>query len=300
MDKIKVLMVDDEAQFRETTSKILMRRGYETTVAGSGEEALQILKKESHDVVVLDIKMPGMDGHQALAEIRKVDPNIQVIMLTGHGQLQSAKESWEKGAFDYLSKPCDIDRLSSRIQDAYNISHKVKREEKNARDLMIPLADYTTLHEDQSVKEGIEALQKSFMDLMATSRIMQTGHRSILILDKRGELVGVLSIRDLIAGIRPGYLSAPRPSTAGTFEYSRMFWTGLFTKQAKDLAKKKVSEIMSDPPQAVDENANLMEIANYLYESEERRVVVTRQGKVVGVIREQEIFFELANIILGN
>lgn len=72
-DKIKVLMVDDEEQFRATTSKILNRKGFDTTLAGTGEEALAILKKSPQDVVVLDVKMPGMDGHQTLAEIRKID-----------------------------------------------------------------------------------------------------------------------------------------------------------------------------------------------------------------------------------
>ena len=81
--KIRVLMVDDEEQFRSTTSKILTRRGYETTVAESGEAAIQILKKSSQDVIVLDVKMPGMDGHDALREIKKIDPKVQVIMLTG-------------------------------------------------------------------------------------------------------------------------------------------------------------------------------------------------------------------------
>jgi len=100
---IRVLMVDDEEQFRSTTSKTLTRRGFDTTVAESGEAAVKILKESEQDVVVLDVKMPGMDGHEALREIRKIDPHVKVIMLTGHGTMASAKESLEDEAFDYLS-----------------------------------------------------------------------------------------------------------------------------------------------------------------------------------------------------
>ncbi|MBU2548312.1 MAG: response regulator [Proteobacteria bacterium] len=300
MDKIKVLMVDDEVQFRETTSRILNRRGYLTTVAGTGEEAVAILKSDRHDVVVLDIRMPGMDGHQALAEIKRIDPDIQVIMLTGHGGEESALESLEKDAFDYLSKPCDIDRLAARIKDAYSIGRKEKQTEKRARDVMIPVEEYTTVGPESSIREGIEKLNRSFMSLISTSRLMQTGHRSILVMGGKNDLVGVLSIMDLIEGLRPAYLSAPKPSMAFSMEYSAMFWTGLFTKQARDLGKKKVGDIMSPPPPGIDENANLMEAADMLYKEESRRLVVKRGDKVIGVVREQEVFFELARIILEN
>ena len=131
--KIRVLMVDDEEQFRSTTSKILTRRGYQTTVAESGEAAIGILKKSAQDVVVLDVKMPGMDGHEALREIKKIDPNVQVIMLTGHGTMDSAKTSLEDEAFDYLNKPCDMDLLASKINDAFNGTVKGVKEEKKSR-----------------------------------------------------------------------------------------------------------------------------------------------------------------------
>ncbi|MFH1138117.1 MAG: response regulator [Pseudomonadota bacterium] len=298
MAKIKVLMVDDEVQFRETTSKILTRRGYETTMAGTGEEAINILKKTPHDVVVLDIKMPGMGGEEALAAIKKIDAKTQVIMLTGHGGLESARKSLGRDAFDYLSKPCDLDRLTARINDAYSIGRQDMKGEKKAADIMIPLADYTTIGPDASVKEGIMALNRSFGELASTSRLMQAGHRSIMVLDKKGELVGILTIMDLVEALRPAYLSAPKPSTADNLHFSAMFWSGLFTAQAKALAGKKISDVMSDPPPTVDINANLMETANLMFETEARRLAVVGSGKVVGVVREQEIFFELARIIL--
>lgn len=298
MQKIKVLMVDDEAQFRETTSKILTRRGYETTMAGTGEEAMAILEKAHHDVVVLDIKMPGMGGHETLTRIKQAHPGIQVIMLTGHGDLESAQTSFHREAFDYLTKPCDIDRLAARINDAFTMARTGRRPEKKARDIMISLDDYTTIQPDRSVREGIEQLKNSFDSLISTDKLMQTGHRSILVLNDRGNLVGVLGINDLIAALRPAYLSAPKPSMADSMQYSTMFWTGLFTVQAKQLAGRKVAEIMSPPPQKVDADANLMELANLLYEHDCRRLVVEEERQVIGVVREQEIFFETAHIIL--
>ena len=131
--KIRVLMVDDEEQFRATTSKILTRKGYETTMAGSGEEAIEILRKNPQDVVILDIKMPGMDGHQTLEEIKKIDADIPVIMLTGHGALESAKESLKLGAVDYLSKPCEIDLLAAKINDVHAMAKKGIREQCTPR-----------------------------------------------------------------------------------------------------------------------------------------------------------------------
>lgn len=299
-EKIKVLMVDDEEQFRTTTSKILSRRGYETTVAGSGEEALEILEQSHHDVVILDIKMPGIDGHEALARIKKINPDVQVIMLTGHGGLESAKQSLRHGAFDYLKKPCEIDLLDSKIKDAYGAVQKDVKVEKKAGDIMIPVEDYTTIDADRTIKEGIEALKRSYESPVSTSRIMETGHRSILVFDKKGALAGILSILDLVKAIQPSYLSAPKPSMADSTVYSPMFWTGLFASQAKGLVDKKIRDVMSEPPPSLDEETNLMEIANMIYNENIRRLAITHKEKVVGVVREQEIFFEMARIILGT
>ncbi len=299
-EKIKVLMVDDEDQFRSTTAKILSRKGYDTTMAASGEEALEILETSDQDVVVLDIKMPGMDGHEVLVRIKEMRPDIQVIMLTGHGTMDSAKESLKHKAFEYLNKPCDIDLLTAKINDAYRISKGGISEEKTARDIMIPLKEYTTIKADSTVREGIEHLKRSYEDFVATGRIMETGHRSILVFNLEGVLVGILSILDLIQALRPAYLSAPKPSMADSLHYSPMFWSGLFTSQAKALLKMKVWDVMSEPPPMVEEDANLMEIAEIMYTTGARRLGVIGREKVVGVVREQEIFFEIAGIALES
>ena len=298
--KIKVLMVDDEEKFRATTKKLLKRRGFETIMAESGEVAIDKLK-EHPDVVILDIRMPGMDGHQALKEIRSLSPALPVIMLTGHGDLPSAQEALSEGAFDYLSKPCDIDVLSAKIHEAYQQGLKDGPPEENrVKDVMIPIEDYTTLERDQTVKEAILKLKRSFLTKVSTERIMETGHRSILVFNKKGEVKGVLTIKDLLRAIMPAYMNAPKPSTADSIQYSPMFWQGLFTREVKNLVKKRVDEVMSPTPLSIDGESNLMEAAYTMVTHKVRRLVVLSEGKVVGMIREQDLFFEMEKIQRGE
>lgn len=297
--KIKVLMVDDETQFRETTRKILNKKGFDTLMAANGREALAQLDQHP-DVVVLDIRMPDMDGNTTLSEIQKRSPGLPVIMLTGHGADASARDALAQGAFDYLSKPCDIDLLAARITDAsrHKDFTKVRDGERPVGDVMIPMQEYTTLTEDQTVAEGIAALRKSFTPQIHTSRILETGHRSLLVFDRQGELKGILAIMDLLEGILPAYLSAPKPSTADSLQYSPMFWTGMFTREARQIAAMPVGDLMSPAPPTIDAQANLMEAAYMMVHDRCRRLIVLRDGRVVGVIREQDLFFELERVLL--
>jgi DNA-binding NtrC family response regulator len=114
-----VLLVDDELEFLETLVKRLTKRGLNISTAKSGEDALKIIGGKGIDVAVLDVRMPGMDGIQTLREIKKTDPLMEVIMLTGHASVEVAIEGMELGAFDYLMKPADIDELFYKLQDAF-------------------------------------------------------------------------------------------------------------------------------------------------------------------------------------
>jgi DNA-binding response OmpR family regulator len=298
-EKIRVLMVDDEERFRETTARLLSNRGFETTIAGSGEEALEILETRPQDVVVLDIKMPGLDGHQVLSKIKSQSPETQVIMLTGHGSANSARAALSQRAYDYLSKPCDIDILTAKITAAHmDRTSGGKRREKTVRDIMIHVDDYSKVSIDDTVQHAVLTLMASFNKFISSGRIMETGHRSVLVYDQHETVVGIVGITDLIRALRPDYLSAAKPSTADSMQYSAMFWEGLFTAQAQKLAKKTVGEIMSDTPLCVDHGMNLMEVADTMFTSQIRRLIVTDDQKIIGVVREQEIFFEIANIIV--
>ncbi len=295
-DKIKVLMVDDEEQFRATTKKILDKRGFDTIVAASGEEAIDKVK-DKPDVVILDIKMPGIDGHEALREIKKLSPDLPVIMLTGHGAMPSAKEALATGAFDYLAKPCDIDILAGKITDAYRRKDEKVPVERKVGDVMVPIESYSTINQDQTVKDAILKLKDSFSTTVTTSRIMETLHRSMLVFDDKGKVKGVLTPGDIIEGLKPAYLRAPKISMADTIEFSPMFWTGMFSTQVKELAKMKISQIMSPAPPTIDAGENLMEAAHAMMENKVARLAVTRGGEVVGVIRHQDMFFEIEKVM---
>ncbi len=119
MNECNVLLVDDEVDFLETLTKRLRRRNVNTFEAINSHEAFQVLQHEAIDVVVLDVKMPGIDGIQALREIKRLYPSVEVIMLTGHANVEVALEGMELGAFDYLMKPMDTDELLYKIQDAH-------------------------------------------------------------------------------------------------------------------------------------------------------------------------------------
>lgn len=299
MSKIRILMVDDEERFRTITAKILERKGFETIVAESGETALERLS-ESPDVVILDVRMGAMDGHETLREIKKLHPDLPVIMLTGHGAMPSAQKALNEGAYDYLAKPCDIDLLAAKVQDAVQSKKGTPRSEKLVRDIMIPIESYTSIREDSTVKEAIAALEKAHQEREFTDRIMDTGHRSLLVFGINGELTGILSPRDLIRATRPAYLSAPRPSTADTLQYSTMFWEGLFTSRVREIMNLEVAEIMSGRPPQIDADTNLMEAADAMSCERRRRVAVMEKGTIIGVVREQELFYEIASIISAS
>ena len=131
VDAIRVMLVDDEADFLNTLTKRLKRRKLVVTDAKSGEDALSILGQNPVDIVVLDVRMPGIDGVETLKEIKKQFPLIEVIMLTGHASVEVAVQGMELGAFDYLMKPMDIDELVYKIEDAYK-SKRIQEDKLNA------------------------------------------------------------------------------------------------------------------------------------------------------------------------
>lgn len=119
MSKPFVMLVDDEVSFVETMTKRLEKRGFSIIQAYDGSEALEKLDKNRNlDVIILDVKMPGMDGLETLKEIKKAHPIMEVIMLTGHATVESAIEGMKFGAFDYLMKPCEIEQLILKVEAA--------------------------------------------------------------------------------------------------------------------------------------------------------------------------------------
>ncbi len=129
MSIANVLLVDDEVSFVETFSERLVMRNLEISAAFSGEAALQVLEKNHNiEVIILDVKMPGMDGIETLVQIKKKLPLVEVIMLSGHADVESAIDGMRQGAFDYLMKPCDIDQIVAKVTAA--AAKKRNHEEK--------------------------------------------------------------------------------------------------------------------------------------------------------------------------
>jgi DNA-binding response OmpR family regulator len=145
---MKVLLVDDEIEFVNTLSNRLGMRGIQTDVVHDGEQALEYVKKQEPDVIVLDLKMPGIYGMEVLRRLSKTNPNIQVVILTGHGTDRDEQEAQRLKAFDYLSKPADIETLADRIKGAY----KFKMEKMMAAVAFAEQGEFDTARE--IVKEG--------------------------------------------------------------------------------------------------------------------------------------------------
>jgi len=128
----RVLVVDDEVDFLETVVNRLKKRKFEAEGVTSGEAAVELLKAKPFDVVVLDMKMPGgMDGIETFREMRKIQPYVEVILLTGHASVETSIEGMKLGAFDYLLKPVKFEELLAKLAAA--IEKRVSRERKSGR-----------------------------------------------------------------------------------------------------------------------------------------------------------------------
>ena len=126
MEKLKVLLVDDEEDFVSTLSERLQLRNITTLVATDGEEALQIIDTDKPPVVVLDVLMPGMGGLDVLRQIKRSYPRIQVIILTGRGSTKEGIKGMRLGAFDYLMKPVKIEMLMQKMNEAFQAAKQEK------------------------------------------------------------------------------------------------------------------------------------------------------------------------------
>lgn len=280
-NRIKVLLVDDEDRFCETTSKLLTKKGFDTAIANNAEKAIHILKDNKRDVIVLDIQMTGMDGHTALQEIKKTDPDIQVIILTGHGSRYSAMRAFVREAFDYLAKPCDVEILASRIQDAYLAKHRgFKCDDKKALNIMVPIHDLVAVPADMTLKEA-----------------MVINEEFLAVFDERKILTGILTRMDILRSVRPEYISEDGSFNKESSRFSSMFWSGFFSDRVKAISQKKVWEILTERPPTISENANLLEVAHMMAGTWGGVLLVKDISKVIGIIRDEDIYSEISSLM---
>jgi len=269
--KIRVLLVDDEEQFVKNMARILKFRGFEVTTAESGHQALDAVKYGGgFDVVVLDIKMPGMDGLETLGHIKKWAPDTEVIMLTGHASLSSGTQALTMGAYDYLMKPCDVEDLVEKIREAHEAEsmkrHPVLWPRKLVRE--ITLQPIRGLDPGAPLSEALEVMRRD---------VGGEAVEEVFILDKDDRLLGVVTKRDLVEAAQRAH-----PGIS-------LNWTRLLESQGW-LPEKPLKEIMRHEPVTTQGNAFLTDAANQMIVHNVRSMPVLRAGKILGVIRVQDVF----------
>ncbi len=305
-----ILLVDDEVSFVKTTAKRLNKRNIETISAFSGKECLETLKThQTLDVIVLDVKMPGMDGIETLKKIKKDFPLIEVIMLTGHATVGSGIDGMKLGAFDYLMKPCAIEELVSKVEKA-SVKKRAHEEKINdwsrfmeistLKELMVPLAEYATVSEDASILSAVSALEKA-QEAFSPKRYR---HRAVLVLNKGNRVVGKLSQHDMIQALEPQYkVSKERKKGAlDHFGFSQKFiesvslqynlWDRPLQNLYKKALEQKVKSFMYKPTEGeyIQESATLNEVIHRLIIGQHHSLLVTNGHDIVGIVRLTDVF----------
>lgn len=285
--KIHVLMVDDEDDFRQAAQRVLRRRGFDVSEARSGESALDIVRLSPPDVVLLDLRMEGMDGIETLEEMRRVSPDLPVIILTGHGGLDDAMAGIELDIVDFVQKPVDMDHLARRIWSLLRLGGGSPLREKTIGQLMVPADSYRTVTTDRTVAEAVDELRCS-LALSILGREHEKGHRSVIVREPGGAFAGMLRIEDVLEVMIPaGLRDSPHAS----------FFTGMFLAQSKLIGSMSVGELLDElQPQdvSIEEDAPLMEAVHLMLSTHVNNLPVMRGSEIVGVLRDKDLLLEIA------
>ena len=137
-DKINLLIVDDEQQFLDSIQRSLEVRDFHVVTVNRGEKALDVARKQSFDIALVDLKMPGIDGEETLKALKKEHKAMEVVILTGHGTIDSAASCTRSGAYSYLQKPCELDQLLATLVEAYKkkVMHSKQLEEQKMNTIL--------------------------------------------------------------------------------------------------------------------------------------------------------------------
>ena len=268
----RVLLVDDEKKFVMNLARLLKFRGFDVSTALDGLSALDTLgDDEGFDVVVLDIKMPGMDGLAVLTEIKKKAPSTEVIMLTGHATVESGIQSLRNGAFDYLMKPCDVEELVEKLNEACEVERIRRRPVLWPRNLVkeITWPSFVKLYARDPIEKALAVFQR---DRGMPSK------ESLYVMDSEDRFKGIVTRRDLLSAAQKEH-----PERILT-------WHDL-TSDPKRLPQMVISDILRpDYPMATNPEENLTEVASRMIENNVRCMPVIEGEKVIGFIRLFDIF----------
>lgn len=270
--RTRVLLVDDEEKFVMNMARLLRFRGFDVATTLDGPTALKALaERRIFDVVVLDIKMPGMSGLAVLAEIKKISPKTEVIMLTGHATLESGIESIRKGAYDYLMKPCEVELLTDKIKEACEVNRIRRRPVLWPRKLVkeITWPSFIRLYVDDPIEKALEIFSR---------RSGAPAKENLYVLDADTRFAGTVNRQCLLEAARK---AQPHRSVE---------WTDLIENPYL-LPRIDMAEIMrSDYPITTNPEENLTAVAQRMIENNIRAMPVVEDEKVMGFIRLQDIF----------
>lgn len=273
MDKrLRVLIVDDEERLAKGIAKLLNSRSMDALAVFSGQQALEAIKTgDGFDVVVLDVKMPGMDGIDTLVEIKQAAPETQVIMLTGHATLDSGTQAMRCGAFDYLMKPCDIENLVEKINEAHEVEsirrHPVLWQRNLVKDLT--LYSFKKLELDDPLEVALEIFSRETRNMVV---------EEVYIQDVDDHFRGTVTRRDLIRAAEEAH---PGQS---------LNWQDLANHPDR-LPQKPLKSVMQPvPPMTASTEERLIDVAHRMLQHNVRCMPVMEKSKVIGIVRLQDIF----------
>jgi ActR/RegA family two-component response regulator len=275
-DPVRVLLVDDEQRFVLNLAKLLRGRGFEVATAFDGESGVATVENgPGIDVVLLDVKMPGIGGIETLRRIKETAPETEVIMLTGHADVDTGVEAMREGALDYLMKPCDVDDLIAKITEAHEV------EDIRRRPVLWPRRLVKEITGASFIRLGVDDPLGKALGLFVTDPGI--GPREALyILDAEDRFQGVVARRDLLDAAR-----RQRPGeTIG--------WADL-AAHPEWLPDSPLGSVMRpDHPAATDPEADLVEVARRMLDANVRCMPVIEDGRVRGIVRLHEVLQHLA------
>ncbi len=285
-EPIQLLLVDDEDDFRRAVSQTLSRRGFLVQQADSGERALEMIREAPPQVVVLDLKMGGMDGIATLGQIRERSTELPVIILTGHGCAENAFAGIQLGIVDFLNKPVDMDRLCARIRTLLSPGIQRPIREKSIGEILIPPSSFCRVYDDEPLESAVRALRRS---VLATSNatVAEQGHRSILVYSRQEKFIGVIRVDDVVRLVIPTYLRMPQAS----------YLTGMFMAELKVFGGKTAGEAVA-PQASISQDAPLMEVIHMLVSRRLSSVPVMNGCELMGLVTDRGVFQEIARNLI--
>lgn len=192
--KIKLLLVDDEEEFLTASSQALGRRGFDVEIAPNGVTALEMVGKSEFDVLVLDVKMPDIDGIEVFKQIRETLPDLPVILLTGHSSIDDAFQTSKNGVADYLPKPIDMDQLAARLHEVVGKArHRVETDSEGLRPVDPAELIRVMLVDDEM--DFLESLKKVFQRRNMEITTAESGEEALALLEESLVDVVVLDVK---------------------------------------------------------------------------------------------------------